>query len=72
MKIKKQMNFIIMIFILQDRHATANAFPILDKKQNYEALYGAENATHTVLKFKRKLTTCDPDDYIITVWRFKY
>lgn len=63
-------------FLFQDRHATATTLPLMDTQQDYQSLYGAENATHTVLKFKRKLATCDPDDWQITndtvklIWSF--
>lgn len=33
--------------------------PVVDPSQDYVLLLGYENATHTVLRFKRKLDTCD-------------
>ncbi|ALC44862.1 olf413 [Drosophila busckii] len=45
----------------QDRHVTRNgdAEPVVDPSQDYMLMLGYENATHTVLRFKRKLDTCD-------------
>lgn len=33
--------------------------PVVDSSQDYVLLLGYENQTHTVLRFKRKLDTCD-------------
>lgn len=55
---------------LQDRHIKKNSDgePIVDPSQDYILLLGYENATHTVLRFKRKLDTCDTThDVAITV-----
>ncbi|XP_039963293.1 MOXD1 homolog 2 [Bactrocera tryoni] len=45
----------------QDRHITrnVNTEPIVDPSQDYILMLGYENATHTVLRFRRKLDTCD-------------
>ncbi|XP_017843398.2 MOXD1 homolog 2 [Drosophila busckii] len=45
----------------QDRHVTRNGDtePVVDPSQDYMLMLGYENATHTVLRFKRKLDTCD-------------
>ena len=41
---------------------------MVDPSQDYFLLHGYENATHTVLRFKRKLDTCDSaNDAPITV-----
>ncbi len=48
-------------------HATQNARPITDVKNNYQLISATENSTHTILKFKRNLTTCDQEDWRITV-----
>nr|XP_041631596.1 MOXD1 homolog 1 isoform X2 [Drosophila kikkawai]XP_041631597.1 MOXD1 homolog 1 isoform X2 [Drosophila kikkawai] len=39
-----------------------NRVPLLDDTQNYYVLDGFQNATHTNVKFKRKIETCDPYD----------
>jgi DOMON domain len=55
---------------LQDRHIKkhSDGEPIVDPSQDYILLLGYENATHTVLRFKRKLETCDTShDIQITV-----
>ncbi|XP_001985145.3 MOXD1 homolog 2, partial [Drosophila grimshawi] len=46
---------------LQDRHVTRNGDtePVVDPSQDYMLMLGYENATHTVLRFRRKLDTCD-------------
>ncbi|XP_041782918.1 MOXD1 homolog 2-like [Anopheles merus] len=45
----------------QDRHfkQNSNGEPHVDSSQDYVLLLGYENATHTVLRFRRKLDTCD-------------
>ncbi|XP_062559085.1 MOXD1 homolog 2-like [Armigeres subalbatus] len=45
----------------QDRHVKKNSDgkPVVDSSQDYVLLLGYENMTHTVLRFKRKLDTCD-------------
>ncbi|XP_038111904.1 MOXD1 homolog 2 [Culex quinquefasciatus] len=45
----------------QDRHVKKNGDgqPVVDSSQDYVLLLGYENQTHTVLRFKRKLDTCD-------------
>ncbi|KAI8508061.1 hypothetical protein Bbelb_143010 [Branchiostoma belcheri] len=48
-----------------DRYADANAQPIVDASQDWELVSGYENGTHTVLRFNRKLTTCDTKDRVI-------
>ena len=44
---------------LKDCHATGRTSPIVDKSQDYVLLGGAEVDGYTILKFKRKLITCD-------------
>uniref|UniRef100_A0A1A9ZTT9 DOMON domain-containing protein n=3 Tax=Glossina TaxID=44049 RepID=A0A1A9ZTT9_GLOPL len=46
----------------QDRHIKRNGDPepIVDPSQDYILMWGYENRTHTVLRFRRKLDTCDP------------
>ena len=53
----------------QDRHTTGNhTAPILDASQDWFLLHGEENEQGTILKFVRKLDTCDtPDDIPIGV-----
>lgn len=55
---------------LQDRHIKkhGDGEPSVDPSQDYILLLGYENATHTVMRFKRKLDTCDTSyDIPITV-----
>ena len=44
-----------------------NERPILDKKQDYDLVGSSESDAVTVLKFKRKLVTCDNEDKDIAV-----
>lgn len=47
---------------LQDRHVKRNAVdmePVVDPAQDYVLIAGYENVTHTVMRFQRKLDTCD-------------
>ncbi|XP_077997834.1 DBH-like monooxygenase protein 1 [Glandiceps talaboti] len=46
----------------KDRFATKNGEPDIDESQDYELLGGMETETHTILKFTRKLETCDDKD----------
>lgn len=41
--------------------------PEVDPSQDYQLLLGYENNTHTVLRFRRRLDTCDHHDIPITV-----
>ncbi|XP_066271541.1 DBH-like monooxygenase protein 1 homolog [Branchiostoma lanceolatum] len=50
---------------LTDRYAEEKALPPEDESQDWELLSGYENDTHTVLRFKRKLQTCDVRDRVI-------
>eukprot|EP00058_Branchiostoma_floridae_P018836 XP_002604325.1 hypothetical protein BRAFLDRAFT_125270 [Branchiostoma floridae] len=50
---------------LTDRYAEAKAQPSVDESQDWELVSGYENGTHTVLRFNRKLTTCDVKDRVI-------
>lgn len=52
--------FIFLSF--QDRHINKHSErgePIVDPSQDYLLMSGHENATHTILRFRRKLDTCD-------------
>jgi hypothetical protein len=66
-------NFIAFstFFSFQDRHIplhSKNGEPVLDPSQDYVLMSGHENATHTILRFRRKLDTCDEKfDVPITV-----
>ncbi|CAH1269899.1 MOXD1 [Branchiostoma lanceolatum] len=61
---------------LTDRYADANAQPAMDESQDWELVSGNENGTHTVLRFNRKLITCDTKDRVINkdtmrlIWAF--
>ncbi|XP_078593907.1 DBH-like monooxygenase protein 1 homolog [Branchiostoma floridae x Branchiostoma japonicum] len=50
---------------LTDRYADAKAQPAVDESQDWELVSGNENGTHTVLRFSRKLMTCDTKDRVI-------
>jgi hypothetical protein len=53
--------------MLQDRYAGERDEPKEDPSQDCELLLGYENGTHTVIRFRRRYDTCDPNDYRITV-----
>lgn len=62
--------YCIRFLFLQDRHIKkhGDGEPFVDPSQDYVLLLGYENATHTVMRFKRKLDTCDTShDIPITV-----
>ena len=48
--------------ILLDMKALANTKPVRDSSQDIKLLAGYQNETHTVIKFSRPWSTCDPDD----------
>jgi len=47
---------------LKDYHTTAHSHPVVDQSQDWTLISGSENNQWTVLKFQRKLDTCDQDD----------
>jgi len=55
------------LFILQDCHTVGHYAPVIDSSKDYSLLLGKEDTFGTVLKFTRKLDTCDDNDYHITV-----
>ena len=56
-----------LLIDFQDRFADAEAIPPIDKQQDYELTGSEESGGKTVLKFKRKIDTCDPRDYKLEV-----
>jgi hypothetical protein len=52
---------------LKDCHSNDKVTPIIDEKQDYVLLDGAEIDGYTILKLKRKLLTCDSNDADIKV-----
>lgn len=52
---------------VKDMHGVGDSPPILDQRQDWQLLSAFENATHTSLRFKRSLDSCDPEDVAITV-----
>lgn len=46
---------------LQDAWASQNTRPVLDEQQNWNLIDGAEVDGYTILKFSRKLYTCDTE-----------
>jgi hypothetical protein len=55
--------------MIQDHHGPAegNGYPPPDDVQNYELISGQKNLTHITVTFRRKINTCDPNDWTITV-----
>ena len=51
----------------QDRHTVGKIPPVLDASQDWFLLHGEETIEGTILKFVRKLDTCDDDDIPIGV-----
>jgi hypothetical protein len=60
----------VLLLLLQDRHGLANGDSQLDGSQDYDLIGAQENETHTILRFRRKLVTCDDKDLNITVRAF--
>ena len=55
------------VFGPQDRYADARSLPPKDREQNYVLTGFEETGKKTVLRFNRKIDTCDPRDRKITV-----
>ncbi len=53
--------------MLQDRHADGHVMPKVDAQQDYELISLKEKSGKTIMKFKRKFDTCDPQDNKIEV-----
>ena len=51
----------------QDAHGDERGRFVRDKSQDYLLDLGYEYQDSTVLRFSRKLNTCDGDDLIVTV-----
>ncbi|XP_033732845.1 DBH-like monooxygenase protein 1 [Pecten maximus] len=51
---------------LKDCHTIGYVAPIVDTSQDWLLEYGAETDENTILKFTRKIDTCDSDDIKIT------
>ncbi len=56
-----------LLCLYQDRHAVAQQLPLIDDQQDYELLGGHEEDGQTVITFRRRLDTCDDNDYAINV-----
>ena len=56
-----------MVWTLQDRYGLANGESVLDAQQDYDLIDAYENDTHTVMRFRRNMLTCDHNDLNITV-----
>ena len=52
---------------LQDRHATRRSTPLIDAKQNWCLVRGAESNGFTTLAFTRDFISCDDTDMNIEV-----
>ena len=52
-----------------DRYAVSRTVPVLDECQDWMLVSGGVENGHTILEFKRHLTTCDNKDMDITVSR---
>nr|QII19197.1 dopamine beta-hydroxylase [Sinonovacula constricta] len=48
-----------------DRHANGHRLPLKDKSQDWHLLQGSQDGAKTILKFQRKIDTCDPQDRTI-------
>ena len=53
---------------IKDRHTAGYQPPVKDNSQDWHLLHGEENDFGTVLKFVRRIATCDnTDDIVIQV-----
>ena len=51
----------------QDAHGNQFGQTVKDKSQDYRLIVGYQYQENTVLRFKRKINTCDGEDLAITV-----
>ena len=65
--IEWKMNSNWNVATLQDRYGLANGESVLDAQQDYDLIDAYENDTHTVMRFRRNMLTCDLNDLNITV-----
>lgn len=56
--------------MFQDSYATGYSQPLKDDQQDVELLGGYQNDTHTVLRFSRPWSTCDEQDFELSVGSF--
>jgi hypothetical protein len=65
----KQVDRQTIVEYLKDRHGPSdgNGYPPIDQLQNYNLISARSNQTHTIVRFQRQLSTCDPNDWTITV-----
>ena len=56
-----------LISKFQDAHGNQFGQTVKDKSQDYKLIVGYQYQDNTVLRFKRKINTCDTEDLAITV-----
>ena len=57
----------ILLVLFKDMHGEGNYAPLMDDQQDVEVLGGKEENGWTVVRFRRKLQTCDKQDMSISV-----
>lgn len=59
----------ILLFVMQDSHGPdTNGAPVADPEQDCTLVGGRQNESHTVVRFRRALDTCDSNhDYVLGV-----
>ena len=58
-----------VVFVVQDSHGQdTNGAPVADPEQDCTLVGGRQNESHTVVRFRRALDTCDVNhDYVLGV-----
>ena len=58
-----------VVFVVQDSYTQeANGAPVADPEQDCTLVGGRQNESHTVVRFRRALDTCDVNhDYVLGV-----
>jgi len=58
-----------VVFVVQDSYTReANGAPVADPEQDCTLVGGRQNESHTVVRFRRALNTCDGNyDYVLGV-----
>jgi hypothetical protein len=69
MQPEASMSRVYCVFVAQDSHGQdTNGAPVADPEQDCTLVGGRQNESHTVVRFRRALDTCDRNhDYVLGV-----
>jgi hypothetical protein len=66
---RKEVLYGYIVFVAQDSHGQdTNGAPVADPEQDCTLVGGRQNESHTVVRFRRAMDTCDRNhDYVLRV-----